>query len=558
MKQINKFGMIVAMLLSFITSSAYDFEVDGIGYTITSLTDLTVEVEKLVSTDQTTVQIPEYVEYKSKNLKVTSVAKNAFKGNKQLGAINLPSTIVSIGSSAFMDDSYLTTINLPESLTYIGAEAFYGCTSIMAVNLPIGVKRINSQTFYGCKSLLSIDLHSNITSIGEGAFQNSGLQSITIPSSVVSLGESAFAGSDIESVHLPNELDIVPTSCFSDCSKLCQVSFSSSIINSKAFRNCIALRQVSLPENLTQIGERAFEGCTNLIEFTIPSATTTIEPSIIWNCPNISKLTIGRSLKGLPVYAINDYSSGGYSRQSLGGYYSYTPTRITDETYLHGVREFVIEDSDTEFSIKGFQINNNETTPPFTNKELDYYYIGRPLVDIKNWISGSTGFSVKIKQGTGRIKKLEINGSSTSVPYFYQKVDTLKLGVNVRVFNLGNIYKDEIVKIECQSEVPPVCENTYYKFPTKVYTDAILCVPFGCREAYANAEIWKNFWNIQESEDESGITDIIDNGNDNANYQVYNLKGDMILKSDKMPEIRQLPKGIYIVVTKNRRYKVIL
>lgn len=558
---IQKLWVATVLLSLSLSASAYDFEVDGIAYTITSLTDLTVCVEKLVSPDIAEVHIPESIEYKNKNLKVSSIANNAFKGNKKLNAIYLPNTIVSIGSSAFMDDSMLTTINMPESLTYIGEDAFSGCLSITTFNIPEGVNEINSRTFAGCVSLSRIDLNSNIKSIGNGAFRNSGLQSITIPSSVILLGKDTFAGSHLESILLPTGIEVIPERCFSDCLKLSQVTLSSSTISSEAFRNCGALQQISLPENLTTIGDRAFEGCTNLIEFSIPSETISIEPTILWNCPNISKLTIGRSLKGLPVYSIDDDSSGGYSYQTLGGYYSYIPggygygPRITDETYLQGVKEFVIEDSNAEFSIKGFLINNKTSTPPFANTELNYYYVGRPLIDIESWRStkGAVGFSAAIEQGTGRIKKLEINGSCTSVPYFYQKVDTLKLGTNIKNFYLYNIFKDDIVKIECLSEIPPVCTGS---FPTKVYTDAILYVPFGCKQAYANAEIWKNFWNIVEAEVDSGILDVIDDVSLETHYQVYDLKGLLILKSDNVSEIRKLPKGIYIVNKKNKRYKI--
>lgn len=555
----------MAMLCASVSASAYDFEVDGIAYTITSLTGLTVSVEKLINVDLTKVYIPESVEYKSKHLKVSAIENNAFKGCGKLNAINLPNTIVTIGSSAFENDSVLTIITLPESVEYIGSDAFSGCTSITTLNIPKGIEQISPKTFYGCKSLISIELNSNIKSIGAAAFKNSGLQSITIPSSVTLLGESAFAGTPIESILLPNGIEVIPKKCFSNCLKLSQVSLSSSTISSEAFRNCSALQQISLPENLTTIGDRAFEGCTNLMEFSIPSEVIRIEPTILWDCPNISKLTIGKSLKGLPVYANYDYSSKEYSYQTLGGYYSYKPAigiggpRITDEIYLQGVKEFVIEDSNTEFSIKGFQINGNTTTPPFANTDLDYYYVDRPLVDIKNWGSdpGSFGFTVKIKQGTGRITKLEVNGNCTSVPYFYQKVDTLKLGANIKEFDLENIYKDDLVKIECLSETPPVCTNSYhYNFPTKVYTDAILCVPFGCKQAYSNAEIWENFWNIVEAEVESGILDIIEDESLKTYYQVYDLKGLLILKSDNISELRKLPKGIYIVSKKNKRYKI--
>lgn len=547
---IKNLCMLVAMLCASISATAYDFDVDGIAYTITSLTDLTVGVDQLVKKDITKIAIPESVVYKDKTLNVTSIKDNAFKDNTKLTEISLPNTINSIGHNAFFNDSSLVAINTPYSLSYIGSKAFYGCSSITTFYIPEGVKGILYGTFYGCKSLKSIELPASINSIEEAAFCKSGLQSIVIPSSVVSLGDRAFANTKLIEINLPDGIETIPKECFSGCTELLNITFGSKNISSSAFKNCIALQQISLPENLTVIGAYAFRGCTDLIEFSIPSEVISIEPSILWDCPNISKLTIGRSLKGLPVYA--NYGMGAYSCSSLGGYYLSSSNGVTDETYLQDVKEFIIEDSDTEFSIKGFH-----QTPPFANANLDYYYVGRPLVDIKKWNpnKGNTSITVNIKQGSGSIKKLEINGSCTSVPYFYQRIDTLKLGKNIKKFDLGNIYKEDIVKIECLSEVPPACSNS--GFPTKVYTDAILCVPFGCKEAYANAEVWKNFWNIYEVDidSESGITEVFSD-KDDVIYHVYNIVGLLIGESYSLEQIKQLPNGIYIIVNKYKKYKI--
>lgn len=120
---------------------------------------------------------------------------------------------------------------------------------------------------------------------------------------------------------------------------------------------------------------------------------------------------------------------------------------------------------------------------------------------------------------------------------------------------IQNIYPVNLVKIECLSKVPPKC---YFGFTTNVYTDAILYVPVGCKEAYSNAEVWKNFWNIEEEAVESGIVEIINNANNDTHYQVYDLMGCLILRSDDISEFGKLPKGIYIVINKNRKYKILI
>lgn len=558
--------MMVAMLLSFLSVHAYDFEADGFAYTITSLTDLTVSFDQVLNKDLTVLNIPETVEYKNKTLTVTSIANEACMGNKILTMISMPQTIVSIGKRAFKNNTALAEINIPESTKNIGSEAFSGCTSISEMVIPVGVTQVENSVFYGCTSLLNIHLTSGIKSIGESAFENSGIRSITLPSSVTSLGKRLFAGTQLEALELPNEIDVIPDNCFLNCTKLCDISFSSSVIGSNAFKNCIALKEISLPSNLITIGDKAFDGCINLGQFTIPSSVTSIEPTILWGCNNIETIEIGKGLSGLPVYATHSYGTAqSYSYSTLGSYYSasqsykdgpYHPK--SDIVYLENVRKFIIDDCEEAFSIKGFYFDKT-TTPPFTNTELDYYYVGRPLIDIQSWSSnkGSTGFSVKeIKQGTGRIKTLEISGYCTTVPYFYQKIDTLKLGPNIKQIHLGNIYEEEITKIECQSTLPP--NITSGEFPTKVYTDALLYVPLGCKDVYSRAEIWKNFWNIIEADfgDTSSIP-VLTEGKDNRSlFIVHDLMGHLVLKSNIFEEVHKLPKGIYVITHKSKTYKI--
>lgn len=65
--------MVMAMLCLAISASAYDFEVDGIQYEITSFTNLTVKACSL-STDSTkNVVIPKVVSFNGRSLSVTIV-----------------------------------------------------------------------------------------------------------------------------------------------------------------------------------------------------------------------------------------------------------------------------------------------------------------------------------------------------------------------------------------------------------------------------------------------------------------------------------------------------
>lgn len=78
----HKICLVVLACFSYLSASAYDFEADGLYFTITSLKDLTVSVDGAVNKDTDKIVIPQTVAYKNKSLTVTSVGDNAFKGYK--------------------------------------------------------------------------------------------------------------------------------------------------------------------------------------------------------------------------------------------------------------------------------------------------------------------------------------------------------------------------------------------------------------------------------------------------------------------------------------------
>ena len=78
----------------------------------------------------------------------------------------------------------------------IGENAFEG-SYIAHVTIPDSVVEIKTNAFANCLNLgmhaNGISLPSSLTSIGEGAFSYTPLESITIPSAVVNVGWYAFA-----------------------------------------------------------------------------------------------------------------------------------------------------------------------------------------------------------------------------------------------------------------------------------------------------------------------------------------------------------------------------
>ena len=127
MRHVKYLFSTLVLLLCSATASAYDFEVDGIYYNITSKEDLTVEVGNRDGFSDSyfgTVAIPSNVTYEEVEYSVTRIGASAFSNCRSLTSITIPESVTSIESSAFYGCSSLTSITIPESVTSIGREAF--------------------------------------------------------------------------------------------------------------------------------------------------------------------------------------------------------------------------------------------------------------------------------------------------------------------------------------------------------------------------------------------------------------------------------------------------
>ena len=71
-------------------------------------------------------------------------------------------------------------------------------------------------------SLGGIGLPSELETIGNGAFESSGLYSITLPATLTTFSDEAFRNcEELASVTLPDSLEEIPDSCFQKyCAKL--------------------------------------------------------------------------------------------------------------------------------------------------------------------------------------------------------------------------------------------------------------------------------------------------------------------------------------------------
>ena len=555
-----KFAIAICFALTASNTFAYDFEVDGIYYNVTSLENLEVEVTRCYTAEYVgDVIIPETVVYKNRELRVTSIKDNAFEGCSGLTSVDIGDGVTSIGDDAFRTCSGLTSIDIPDGVTSIGEYAFCYCSGLTSVDIPNSVTSIGDGAFEGCSGLTSVDIPDGVTSIGNGAFRDcSGLTSVDIPNSVTSIGRNAFYG----------------------CSGLTSVDIGDGVtsIGDNAFSGCRGLTSVDIPDGVTSIGEYAFSSCSGLTSVDIPDGVTSIGEAAFSYCDTIEEFIFPA---GTQDYPINKYSSIGLFGIYGGSDNKYSGTivnklHIADSpnalklSYIYYYRDYYYDNYHYYYNYYYYY------EPYYLGlKEL---YIGRKL-DID---SNSKDYSYVLP---GTLEKVEIGGCLKSDGicryrdsyYFRGSIKDL-VRSNIRTIIYGDSIAEITDPVTTASEIylrcttPPVTAE----WENSNYINSILYVPQGTLTVYQNADVWKNFWDIREWD--STTTDIksptIDNtdaadvsidgkqvtvttNNPGTRVQIYNTDG-VLVYDGKEGTVNIGTPGLYIIKAGNLTKKLLV
>ena len=231
----------------------------------------------------------ETINFESGNEELSLTIADGMGGNGaftqciSLKEIEFPERTVKIGVAAF-DIGYgytsaLKKVKIPASVTEIGKYAFQSCAALETVEFAPGSKltAISESAFTNSKNLKNINLPEKLVTIGNQAFQNTGLTEVTLPSSVTSIGNAFNNCNSLRKITIGDGVTSIPMSAFLDCKFLSEVNLGNSVtaIGTYAFKNCVSLKEITLGDKITTIGEQAFYN-TSLKKIKIGAGVTSV------------------------------------------------------------------------------------------------------------------------------------------------------------------------------------------------------------------------------------------------------------------------------------------
>ncbi|MBO7317162.1 MAG: leucine-rich repeat domain-containing protein, partial [Bacteroidales bacterium] len=167
----------------------------------------------------------------------------------------------------------------PASVEEIGVAAFAYNQQLNKVSIASGsrLSLLGNNAFNGCSLISSLDFSETLlVEIGKEAFNAcSQLNSIALPATVETIGDEAFMYTAINQIdwsHL-SKLSVIEGSMFYGVGSLQSVVLPLGIkeIKASAFTLCKGMSSISLPYNLTTIGDWAFANCTALLTIVCPT-----------------------------------------------------------------------------------------------------------------------------------------------------------------------------------------------------------------------------------------------------------------------------------------------
>ncbi len=138
-----------------------------------------------------------------------------------------------------------------------------------------------------------------VTEIGSGFLSSAPrVKKVALPDGIQKIAFHAFESESLEEINLPDSIVEIERWAFKNCKALKAITIPKSIkrIRSETFQGCESLEEVNLPDGLIKIDDSAFEGCQSLKSITIPASVRYIEYNAFAKCTSLEQVNLSEGL----------------------------------------------------------------------------------------------------------------------------------------------------------------------------------------------------------------------------------------------------------------------
>lgn len=325
------------------------------------------------------------------------------------------------------------------------------------------------------------------------------------------ISDYAFYGCDgLRSLTLPTNITLIGNHAFGVCRNLATLNIPSNVtsIGNCAFLDCYNLKSIDLPSRLTSIGGSAFSGCNYLASLNFPSSLSEIGESAFSGCNSLKSVTLPPNL----ISISNGTFSGCDSLKSVT--FPSGLTSIGQNAFLECQRLSNVTFPSSPFSIGHYAFSYcrfTSLTLPSSLTEIGVeafaHCKGLKSLTLPPSLSriGDNAFG-----DCDRLTTLTIPSGLTSL-------STLN-GDSEYHYDLFS--ESDIESVYVAWEVPIPAGGFFYHVNL---SNCTLYVPQGTRLRYSGTEVWRDFGEIKEY-DISGV-DKVDNHSEAKEASRYSLDG---------------------------------
>ena len=414
--------------------------------------------------------------------------------------VSLPSTLTKLDFDAFGYCSNITEFVIPEGVTSIGDYAFDHCTKLKTLHFPNSLSSIGSLICNGNNAIT--DVYSDIVQpfgINDNCFPSTVYQnaSLHVPAGTIlsyknsegwknfqkmqdDAAKIAFSDSKVKTICVSNwdtdgdgelsEEEAAAVSTLGTAFKNSAIDTFNELryftgltgIDENAFANS-TVRTITLPGNISFLGENAFLYCLQLTTINLPAAVETLGQNALSGCTSMTSITVDESNTS---YCSVDGVLFSKDRQCLVQYPAAKGTEYTvpegttvigrDAFFMSKLSSVVLSSSLTELAFDAFGECRN------------FSEVAIP--------EGVTTIGDYAFTQCEKLKSIHIPSSVNSIGEYMCK----------SCHSLADVYSDI-------AEPFGINDNC---FPSSAYQNAVLHVPAGKKAIYSTTAGWSKFQSI--------------------------------------------------------------